>query len=105
MRGMFWRELQEYLDRYKDHEEELRKEWDIHMAYFTQIVGPIVEEAIYINEMLNQMRNYLKAVSTWGDNPAKDPWPIGEYPNLGASLLGNLEIKAGSPTYEGYEKD
>lgn len=103
-RGQFWRELQEYLDRYKEHEEQLRLEWDIHMAYFTQIVGPIVEEALYINEMLNQMRNYFKAVSIWGQTQ-HDPWPINNNPDLGTPLILSLKIDAESPDYPGYNKN
>merc|ERR1719401_2127981 len=35
----------------------------------------MIEESVYINEMLNQMRNFLKAVSDWSENKEKDPWP------------------------------
>jgi len=77
MRIDFWLKLQEYLDEYKIHEEKFRKKWDVHMAYFTQVIGPMIEEALYINEMLNQMRNFLKSVSDWSENRAeKDPWPL-----------------------------
>jgi len=76
MRTDFWLKLQEYLDEYKLYEEEYRRKWDIHMAYFTQTIGPMIEEALYINEMLNQMRNFLKSVSDWSENRVeKDPWP------------------------------
>jgi len=48
MRTDFWLKLQEYLDEYKIHEEKFRKKWDVHMAYFTQVIGPMIEEALYI---------------------------------------------------------
>jgi hypothetical protein len=77
MRTVFWMKLQEYLDEYKIHEDAFRQKWDVHMAYFTQVIGPMIEEALYINEMLNQMRNFLKSVSDWSENrELKDPWPL-----------------------------
>lgn len=46
------------------------------MSYFTQVVTPMVEEALYINEILNQMRKYIQALV---DDEKKEtgPWQEG----------------------------
>lgn len=99
MRSDFWLKLQEYIDEYKLHEEQFRKEWDEHMAYFTQVIGPMIEESIYINEMLNQMRSYMSAVSEWPKDPASnDPWPANSATaNMGLPLGATQEIDADQP--------
>jgi hypothetical protein len=109
IRRKFWHELQMYLDKFKTFEEQWRLQWDIHMAYFIQVINPMVEESIYINEVLNQMRNYLKAVSDWSDNPTNpkwDPWNTqSARANLGEPLTTDREMDAESPSYDGYASD
>jgi len=106
VRAAFWTALKEYVQEYKAFAAEQRLLWDQHLAYFTQVIGPMVEEALYINEMLNQMKNFLRAVSDWGQNPGElDPWPVGENGKLGDPLVGTQIVDLQSKDYEGYSKD
>eukprot|EP00929_Paragymnodinium_shiwhaense_P023972 TRINITY_DN14881_c0_g1_i3.p1 TRINITY_DN14881_c0_g1~~TRINITY_DN14881_c0_g1_i3.p1 ORF type:complete len:1452 (+),score=373.81 TRINITY_DN14881_c0_g1_i3:134-4357(+) len=59
VRKRFWLELSEWVQERQQRIQEFRDQWTLHMQYFTGLVGPMVEEAFFINEALNQLRGYL----------------------------------------------
>lgn len=104
-RGHFWNAIQDYLEEYlnSDNLKAAREKWDMYMAYFVQVIGPMVEEALYINEMLNQMKAYLRAVGVWRHNRDRVPWP--EEGNGAFAEETEQVIDASSKDYKGYDKD
>jgi hypothetical protein len=58
-RRKFFHQLAEWLTIREVGRQEILEDWHLHAQYFTQTVGPMVQEAFYINEVLNEMRGYL----------------------------------------------
>jgi len=79
-RKRFWREVHDYLTKYENKEAVLKDKWDLHLQYFVKAVGPMVQESMFINEVLNQMKSYLGA---WSSASSRAPpgakfdlWPV-----------------------------
>jgi len=65
-RQRIFRQIIEYM---KDLDAEAaNEEFDRHLRYFARAIGPIVEEAFFINEALNDMKGYL---GYWADQSSK----------------------------------
>eukprot|EP00746_Dinoflagellata_sp_MGD_P011496 gnl/MRDRNA2_/MRDRNA2_124126_c0_seq1.p1 gnl/MRDRNA2_/MRDRNA2_124126_c0~~gnl/MRDRNA2_/MRDRNA2_124126_c0_seq1.p1 ORF type:complete len:1845 (+),score=309.40 gnl/MRDRNA2_/MRDRNA2_124126_c0_seq1:152-5686(+) len=96
---LYWRELQKYLDEFRFHEEKYREQFDEKLAYFSQVIGPMVEEALYINEMLNQMKQWLVTFNTWAQvlQPRLEPWP-NSLSDLDPTIIAGLRANLGEKT-------
>ncbi|CAK9033355.1 unnamed protein product [Durusdinium trenchii] len=80
-REKFFRAVQDYVGRY--NAQEANKEFDRHLRYFASAIGPIVEEAFFINEALNDMKGYL---GIWAKTSQQAPagsilniWPPSDF--------------------------
>ncbi|CAE7496077.1 unnamed protein product, partial [Symbiodinium pilosum] len=56
-RNWFFNALKGLMERFAARQNN--KEFDRHLRYFTSAIGPVVEEAFFINEALNDMKGYL----------------------------------------------
>jgi len=105
-RRKFYHELAEWLRiREVDRQENL-EDWHLHAQYFTQTVGPMVQEAFYINEVLNEMRGYLYGWAQKSDRVKEgetlELWPPDE------GYFGEIQvIDSDNKAFvkQGYDKD
>jgi len=113
VRQDFWQKINDYLEhalRTGKEAQAHRNDWDLHVVYFAQVIGPMVEEALYINEMLNQMKQFLRATVVWANSKfaeQKAPWPENAKGNLGKPSVGTQEVDLEDSAYKkkGYNKD
>jgi hypothetical protein len=79
-RKRFWREMYDYVQKFENKEAVLKDKWDLHLQYFVKAVGPMVQESMFINEALNQMKSYLGSWSSASSNAVPgekfDLWPV-----------------------------
>jgi len=97
-RKWFFNGLRDILEQYEAKREN--EQFDRHLRYFTGAIGPIVEEAFFINEALNNMKGYL---GQWAGVSAKTPqgelfslWPPemdGEDQEVDYDLEGGIKDK------------
>mmetsp|Transcript_56276 Transcript_56276/g.105511 ORF Transcript_56276/g.105511 Transcript_56276/m.105511 type:complete len:403 (-) Transcript_56276:85-1293(-) len=67
-RKWFFNALRDIIAQYEAKSQN--DQFDRHLRYFTGAIGPIVEEAFFINEALNNMKGYL---GRWADVSSRTP--------------------------------
>jgi hypothetical protein len=105
-RTRFWNELADWMGRYEARVAAKREDWTLHAQYFTKSVGPMIQEAFFINEVLNEMRGYLSTWAYFADKKEKDE-PLKLWPPRG-SFFGDVQVvNSADPHFieSGYDKD
>jgi len=104
-RKFFFESIQSYMKGYADRKGN--EEFDRHLRYFTSSIGPVVEEAFFINEALNDMKGYL---GIWAKASKMNPpgtllnfWPPADMKVQG-KINQEVDYRPGSPISEqGYK--
>eukprot|EP00930_Biecheleria_cincta_P081778 TRINITY_DN7111_c0_g1_i1.p1 TRINITY_DN7111_c0_g1~~TRINITY_DN7111_c0_g1_i1.p1 ORF type:complete len:1273 (+),score=232.03 TRINITY_DN7111_c0_g1_i1:72-3890(+) len=107
-RARFFTELKAYLAQCAEQDRTSKDRFELQLRYFTKAVGPLVQEAMFINEALNEMKGYL---GVWAQHSKKagpgvrlrDLWPPVEFDRLGKDAQ-TVDASPGSRiSEEGYK--
>eukprot|EP00930_Biecheleria_cincta_P081779 TRINITY_DN7111_c0_g1_i2.p1 TRINITY_DN7111_c0_g1~~TRINITY_DN7111_c0_g1_i2.p1 ORF type:complete len:1292 (+),score=228.55 TRINITY_DN7111_c0_g1_i2:65-3940(+) len=107
-RKRFFAELQAHMAQYEAQERVYTDDYELHLRYFTKAIGPLVQEAMFINEALNEMKGYL---GVWAQHSKKagpgvklhDLWPPVEFDILGRDAQTIDSTPGSRISEEGYK--